>query len=141
MSVVPGSVRAEVVTRAGNRCEYCRLPARGQVATFPIDHVNPRTAGGSDDPSNLALACPSCNGHKWAFTDGADPASGEPVRLFNPRSDIWEEHPGWSSVSPGQLVATTAIGRGTIERLRMNDSDLIVLRRLLAEDGLFPEIT
>jgi hypothetical protein len=140
MSAVPDAVRAVVVARAGDRCEYCHLPTRGQVATFPVDHVHPRTAGGGSDPGNLALACPSCNGHKWAATDGTDPATGTPVRLFNPRTDRWDDHFGWSTVSVGQVVTTSAVGRATADRLRMNDTDLIALRRLLAGLGLFPEV-
>ena len=42
MSVISPSVHAEVVLRAGQRCEYCRLSQLGQEATFHIDHVIPR---------------------------------------------------------------------------------------------------
>ena len=141
MSVVGDEVRAAVVARAGDRCEYCRLPTRGQVATFPVDHVNPRTAGGTSDLSNLALACPHCNAHKWAAVEGTDPVSGERSRLFNPRLDAWDEHFEWSSKEPGRLNARTAIALVTIHRLRMNDPDMISLRGLLAELGLFPEVS
>ena len=140
MSTVPDRVRAVVVARAGDRCEYCHLPTRGQVATFPVDHIHPQTAGGDNDPANLALACPSCNGHKWAATEAVDPTTGTPVRLFNPRSDAWDDHFGWSAVSVGQVVTKTAIGRATVDRLRINGTDLIALRRLLAGLGLFHEV-
>ena len=60
MSVVSESVRAAVERRAGFRCEYCHLPTRGQVATFPIDHIIPRIARGATGLSNLALGCPQC---------------------------------------------------------------------------------
>ncbi len=139
MSVVFEAVRVAVVARAGDRCEYCRLPARGQVATFPVDHVTPRTAGGGSDPANLALACPRCNGHKWAAVEAADPATGAVVPLFNPRSDVWAEHFGWAMGVPGELVALTPVGRATAERLRMNEPAVVALRVLLAEVGLFPE--
>lgn len=141
MSVVPAGARAVVVARAGDRCEYCRVPTRGQVATFPVDHVTPRTAGGGDDPANLALACPRCNGHKWAATDAPDPDTGEVVPLFNPRVDAWADHFGWSADPPGVVVARTATGRATVVRLRMNDPPVVALRVILAEVGLFPEIT
>lgn len=42
MSDVSESLRAEVVLRAGNRCESCRLSQLGQEAAFHIDHVIPR---------------------------------------------------------------------------------------------------
>jgi 5-methylcytosine-specific restriction endonuclease McrA len=98
--MVPDSVRTEVAARAGDRCEYCHLPIRGQVATFPVDHITPRTAGGTDDLSNLALACPRCNGHKWAATDGRDPATGQPVRLFNPAWTPGTSTPGGPRFRP-----------------------------------------
>ena len=41
MSVVSESMRADVAARAGHRCEYCRLPTKGQVATFPVDADEP----------------------------------------------------------------------------------------------------
>jgi len=140
VSAVPEGVRAVVVARAGDRCEYCHLPTRGQVATFPVDHVNPRTAGGGSDPDNLALACPRCNGHKWAATDATDPDTGTVAALFTPRADVWAEHFAWSSAEPGRLVARTPVGRATAARLRMNDSTVVALRALLADVGLFPEV-
>jgi 5-methylcytosine-specific restriction endonuclease McrA len=56
MTLFSDEVRDAVVARAGARCEYCHLPTRGQVATFPIDHVLPRSRGGETILDNLALA-------------------------------------------------------------------------------------
>ena len=44
MSVVDATTRAAIEERAGFRCEYCRLPVRGQIATFPIDHPSIATS-------------------------------------------------------------------------------------------------
>jgi hypothetical protein len=115
------------------------LPTRGQVATFPIDHIVPRSAGGANDPDNLALTCPHCNAHEWTAAEGVDPDTGEAVTLFNPRSDDWNEHFAWSADRPGELLGVTATGRATIAALRVNDGDMIALRLLLAEVGLFAE--
>ena len=41
MSVVDAATRAIIEECASFRCEYCRLPVRGQDATFPIDHPVP----------------------------------------------------------------------------------------------------
>jgi hypothetical protein len=46
MSDISPGLHAEIVLRAGNRCEYCRLSQLGQEAAFHIDHVIPRAAGG-----------------------------------------------------------------------------------------------
>jgi hypothetical protein len=133
------AIRTAVVARAGDRCEYCCLPTRGQVATFPIDHVLPRTGGGSESLDNLALACPHCNAQKWAYTDGTDSDTGEPSRLFNPRIDAWEEHFHWSAAEWGILEGLTPTGRTTVSRLQMNAPDLVAVRRLLAALGVAPD--
>ncbi len=56
MSDIPANLHAEVVLRAGHRCEYCRLSQLGQEAAFHIDHVIPRAARGPTTADNLALA-------------------------------------------------------------------------------------
>lgn len=140
MSAFSDSRRAEVTARAGHRCEYCHLPARGQVATFPIDHTTPRTAGGTTELSNLALTCPYCNAYKWTAVAGLDPETGDLTRFYHPREDAWSDHFEWSRGRPGELVGKTAIGRSTIAALRINSPDMIELRLLLSEVDLFPEV-
>lgn len=131
--------RGEVARRAEHRCEYCRLPTRGQVATFPIDHIIPRKSGGTTDLDNLALTCPHCNAHKWTTSEATDPDTGVLVPIFHPRRDVWSDHFEWSADSPGVLSGRTAIGRATVSALGINAADMVALRNLLAELGLFPE--
>jgi hypothetical protein len=140
LSVVSEGVRAAVVARAGGRCEYCLVPMRGQVGRFPIDHVVPRTRGGPTELTNLALACPHCNGSKWAHVDGIDPATGQAVALFNPRTQRWVEHFRWSESDPSLAEGITACGRATINRLQLNHLDMVAIRRALIALGLFPEV-
>jgi hypothetical protein len=140
MSHIPDALRLQVVARAANCCEYCHLPSRGQVATFPVDHVIPRSKGGATQLENLALSCPVCNGHKWSASDGEDPVSGVSSPLFNPRTDLWTEHFQWSREVIGLLEGKTARGRATISRMQMNHPDLIAIRQILASLGLFPEV-
>jgi len=50
-------------------CQYCGLNASKDFdtwwyANFNIDHIKPRRHGGTDDPSNLALSCHTCNLYK-----------------------------------------------------------------------------
>jgi 5-methylcytosine-specific restriction endonuclease McrA len=52
-----------VVARDGYFCRYC-----GCDNALTLDHVQPRSRGGSDDPVNLALACKPCNSSKGART-------------------------------------------------------------------------
>jgi HNH endonuclease len=141
MTFISETVRAAVVARAEERCEYCHLPTRGQVATFPVDHVTPRSSGGATSLDNLALACPHCNGSKWKHVDGVDPLSGLSARLFNPRTEAWADHFNWSREQHGVIEGKTAIGRATIARLQMNHPDVLAVRQLLAELGLFADVS
>jgi hypothetical protein len=115
-----------VVERASNRCEYCQLAQHGQAATFHIDHIVPESAGGETAAENLALACVGCSLHKSARQTAVDPESGESVSLFHPRQQPWREHFEWHGEL---LVARTAIGRATINALRMNRPIMLEIRR------------
>src|SRR5205085_6679204 len=112
-------------------------PQQGQVGRFPIDHIIPRSQGGLTDLANLALACPHCNARKWAHTTGPESAAGAPVALFNPRTAIWEQHFAWDRDRPCQLNGKTPCGQATVSRLQMNHPDVVTVRSLLAELGLF----
>lgn len=67
-----GMTRMEIFERDDFRCVYCgrkRTPPR-----LEVDHKVPVFRGGTDDPSNLATACKSCNrkkGHDMLSEDGA----------------------------------------------------------------------
>jgi hypothetical protein len=131
------SVRASVGTRAGHRCEYCRAPAAASGTSFSIDHIMPSARGGTDDPSNLALACQGCNGSKLTATSHRDPVTGQVVPLFNPRIDTWRDHFAWAD--DGLMIAPlTAVGRATLVRLRLNRPGLILQRLSLRSVGLHP---
>jgi hypothetical protein len=55
----------------GDLCTYCGNPTipgdRGRHGRT-VDHVIPRCQGGSDDPSNLVIACRGCNSRKGGRT-------------------------------------------------------------------------
>lgn len=40
------------------RCYYCHIKVGND---YHVDHVVPLSRGGSNDPSNIVIACPSCN--------------------------------------------------------------------------------
>jgi hypothetical protein len=54
--------------------------------------------------------------------------------LFNPRRHKWTHRFRYAG---GELNGRTAIGRTTVEVLRINLPNLVALRELLKEDGLF----
>ncbi len=135
MSDIAQHLRDEVVRRARESCEYCQLSQLGQEATFHIDHVVPRAAGGVSAIENLALACVSCSLRKSARQCAVDPESGEEVPLFNPRFHVWAEHFAWARAL---VVARTAIGRATVLALAMNRPLIVSIRQEEAEFGRHP---
>jgi hypothetical protein len=137
MSGISPCLRAEVVLRAGGRCEYCQLSQLGQEATFYMHNVIPRAAGRPTTAENLALACVSCSLRKWAKQTATDPDSGEEVPLFNPRTQAWNEHFRWESE---RVVPLTATGRATVAALAMNRPLAIAIRQEEAARGRHPPL-
>jgi hypothetical protein len=135
LSDISSTLHAEVVLRAGNRCEYCRLSQLGQEAVFHIDHVVPRVADGPTAADNLALACVSCSLRKWAKQTATDPDSGEEVPLFNPRRQNWAEHFRWEGE---RVVPLTPTGRATLAALSMNRPIILAIRQEEAARGGHP---
>jgi hypothetical protein len=128
------SLRLLVWSRAGRRCEYCQLPQACDPLPFGVDHIKAQFHRGPMSAENLALACFSCNTFKGCHAAGFDPDTGEITRLFHPRADRWDKHFSWIGA---ELVGTTAIGRTTIDVLRINLPERIEHRRLLIELGEF----
>jgi 5-methylcytosine-specific restriction endonuclease McrA len=135
MSDIAAGLRAEVVRRAGNRCEYCQLAQAGQEAAFHIDHITPRAAGGATEFGNLALACVSCSLQKWAKESAVDPADGHEIPLYNPRHQAWSDHFRWEAE---RVVALSPTGRATIASLALNRPLIIAIRREEAARGRHP---
>ncbi len=135
MSEVSARLHAEVVRRAEDRCEYCRLSQLGQEAAFHIDHVVPRSADGPTDSGNLALACVSCSLRKWAKQSARDPDSGEEVPLFNPRTQLWSEHFRWHDEL---IVPLSSTGRATVAALALNRPLILAIRREETARGRHP---
>ena len=119
------SVRDSVAARASNRCEYCRLHRLDDVSPQHIEHIRPRKHGGSDDPSNLALACFHCNRHKGSDLAGIDRETGKLISLSNPRAQTWSEHFLAKGVS---ILGLTPTGRVTATVLKINDGKRLELR-------------
>ncbi|MBN9119708.1 MAG: HNH endonuclease [Planctomycetes bacterium] len=78
-----------------------------------------------------------CNLHKGPNIAGIDPDTGQLTRLFNPRTDDWNEHFAWSGHI---LVGRTAIGRTTVVVLATNDAAARVVRAALMAEGVFPPL-
>lgn len=124
--------------RAGGACEYCRLPESLYRTAFITEHIIARQHGGADRDDNLAFACARCNLHKGPNIAGIDPDTGDLTRLFNPRTDSWDEHFTWSAHI---VVGRTAVGRTTVRVLAMNEPVIRAVRAALLAEGAFPPIT
>ncbi len=68
------------------------------VSRATIEHIRPRSDGGTDALENLALSCERCNHQKGRTHDkraGQDPASRALIeRLLEKRRQRWREPPG-----------------------------------------------
>jgi 5-methylcytosine-specific restriction endonuclease McrA len=121
------SLREFVRRRAGNACEYCRLPQEATpLIAFHVEHIVSRQHGGSDDPSGLALACDRCNAYKGPNITSIDPETGTVTALFHPRTDLWSDH---FAIRDGRAVGLTPSGRATLRLLNMNAPMRVELRR------------
>lgn len=67
LGYLSGSVRYEVLKRAGFRCELCGISADERA--IEVDHIVPRKHGGEDDLTNLQALCFKCNANKGAGDD------------------------------------------------------------------------
>jgi len=117
--------------------EYCLSQVDFSPAPFSIEHITPRSRGGTSDLANLAFACEGCNGHKAAKTHGIDPSTGERVRLFHPRRQRWQDHFAWSADFT-KIIGRSAAGRATVEALQLNRPRVQRLREALRLVDLHP---
>jgi hypothetical protein len=129
------SLERQIRQRANGLCEYCRMPESASKLKFTIDHVIARQHGGDESSENLALACGFCNRHKGPNIAGIDPISGNLVRLFHPRRDIWQDHFRWDRAL---LIGLTPVGRATVAILAINQPYQIAVRQALISESRFP---
>lgn len=126
---IPAKLRQEVIAAASARCEYCQTSSRITGTPLVMEHVLPKSLGGSDKRANLAASCYRCNEFKGVKTHVRDPESGQLVALFNPRVQIWADEFAWSNGGT-HVVGKTAIGRATVLGLRLNNDQLVEARSL-----------
>ena len=52
-------MRYELLKEANGKCLLCGISAKERP--LDVDHIVPRSKGGSDDKSNLQVLCSKCN--------------------------------------------------------------------------------
>ena len=95
------------------------------IGRLQMDHVIGEQHSGPTSADNLALAGLDCNAAKGPNIATLDPAGGDLIRLFHPRRDRWDDH---FALDGARLRGLTAVGRGTIRLLRMNDEIRLIAR-------------
>lgn len=120
--------------RADFCCEYCRTCQKVCGQSMHIEHIDP-DAG--DDLDNLCLSCPSCNFSKSRVISAPDPQTGKLATLYHPRQQIWVEHFEWYDLG-ARIQGKTAIGRATVERLKMNIDRIVAAREIWIKAGEHP---
>lgn len=134
---VPEDVKARVRATARRRCGYCLAQQRYTLQVLKIEHIIAKAKGGSDDESNLWLACRLCNNGKGIQTHARDPLTGRRVKLFNPRTQSWRRHFNRSE-NGIEIIGRTAIGRATVTALSLNNEIALVVRRNWVRAGWHP---
>jgi 5-methylcytosine-specific restriction endonuclease McrA len=135
-SHISQQLRNLVMRRANYRCEYCRLHQDDEpVYPHEIDHIIAEKHAGSTQADNLAYACFYCNRYKGSDLASIDPLSGAIVPLFNPRTQIWAEH---FALDGPVIIPLTAIGRTTVQLLKLNRPRIIQRRNYLIQLKRFP---
>ncbi|NEQ82130.1 MAG: HNH endonuclease [Moorea sp. SIO2I5] len=141
---IPKQLYQQLRKRAVFQCEYCHYPEILSNAPLSVDHLWPKSLGGSDRLDNLALACRRCNERRYNFTTGIDPDTGNEVPLFNPRLQSWSDHFIWTADGLS-IIGTSPTGRATCARLDLNDERrsekfIVKSRRLWVKGGLHPPL-
>jgi len=129
------ALRNEVARRAHYRCEYCLIHEDDLAFRPHIDHIVSRKHGGHSDIENLAYACVLCNRSKGSDVAAVDPRSGEIVRLFHPRENLWADHFELDGCS---IRALSGIGGATSALLKFNAPERLAERSLLQSLGTYP---
>jgi hypothetical protein len=128
---------SEIAERANHRCEYCHAPELVFNFPFEVEHIIPLFRQGTNEESNLALACRACNLRKGISVSGIDSDSNIEVQFFHPRQNLWSEH-FQIDMQAGMVMGITAVGKVTVENLKMNSAAQVAARNLWIRLGLFP---
>jgi hypothetical protein len=100
-----------------------------------VDHVVSEKHGGPTASENLALACAVCNRQKGSDIGSIDKATGQYIRLFNPRTDVWCDHFRLVGV---RIAWKTPVGEATVRLLKLNSPMRIEERGILKREGKYP---
>lgn len=131
---VPAETRRLVIARACGRCEYCLIHEDDTYLGCAVDHIVSEKHGGETVPENLAYACLPCNRYKGSDLGSILVPSGELIRFFNPRVDVWSDHFSLDGVI---IRGITTIGQATERIFRFNAIERLMEREELQAIGRY----
>jgi hypothetical protein len=107
---VPAELRRLIRERAGHRCEYCLLHEDDAFLPHEPDHIIAVKHRGETTEGNLAWTCFVCNRGKGSDLASVDETTGEIVRLFQPRTDLWDDRRASNfRLRPGPIVPCDSV--------------------------------
>ena len=107
------------------------------AAAHEPDHIIAVKHRGATNDSNLAWTCFTCNRSKSSDLSSIDIDTNKLIRLFNPRTDVWEEH--FRLERGGEIAALTDVGRVTEFLLKFNKPEHVEIRRTLNQSRRNPK--
>ena len=134
-SHVSAALRRLVAARANYRCEYCLIHEENTFFGCEVDHVISLKHGGATAEDNLAYACMVCNRRKGSDLGSVLRRTGELVRFFNPRTDVWENH---FKLDGARIRPLTEVGEVTARILVFNGEERILEREELISLERYP---
>jgi hypothetical protein len=114
--------RATLRSRFQFRCGYCGVSERDAAAELTVDHFQPRSQRGADEPENWVYCCHACNEFKGDYWQPDSPS-----RILHPLRDDLAIH--MVEQEDGTLRPLTQTGAFHIERLHLNRWPLVAYRQ------------
>lgn len=131
---ISAELRQTIADRAKQLCEYCLITEADTFYGCQVDHIISVKHGGSSDVDNLAYACTLCNRAKGSDV-GSISSSGEFIRFFNPRTDLWAEH---FRLDGATIQPLTPIGEVTTHIFGFNETARLHEREEMIRFGIYP---
>jgi hypothetical protein len=137
---ISAELRRLVIARADSLCEYCLIHEEDTFFGCEVDHVISEKHGGPTQADNLAYACLICNRNKGSDIGSILPplSSGNFVRFFSPRADLWSEHFTVEEANGVTIRPLTDIGEVTAGILGFNTGERLLERQALRDVDRYP---
>ncbi len=127
---IPLGLRRRIITRAGGKCEYCRIAETSTINGCEVDHIVAEKHNGPTTEENLAYACFFCNRNKGSDLGTYKPGTQDFVRFFSPRTDVWADHFYFDANDQITILSRTDIGEATLRIFGFNDANRLQERQL-----------